>query len=236
MTKATLLSKLLCRTLGVALDALKGGFPAVVRLETTNACNARCVICPHRTMHRPIAWMDETLFARLIDECAASGCREVHLHNFGEPLLDKRPPAKPWQGRFEAACPFEPVKLGLKAGDRVTIEIPERSTLAAALLLLFVPLVLLFGGTLLGNINGLNISVGYLGLLVLPAVVLGGLNSVPGAIVGGIAIGVMQNLCGAYLDQYFPGGVKEIAPFAFMAIFLLFKPYGLWGWERIERV
>jgi branched-chain amino acid transport system permease protein len=92
------------------------------------------------------------------------------------------------------------------------------------------------GGTLLGNINGLNISVGYLGLLVLPAVVLGGLNSVPGAIVGGIIIGILQNLCGAYLDRYFPGGVKEIAPFAFMAVFLLFKPYGLWGWERIERV
>jgi branched-chain amino acid transport system permease protein len=92
------------------------------------------------------------------------------------------------------------------------------------------------GGTLLGNINGLNISVGYLGLLVLPAVVLGGLNSVPGAIVGGIIIGVLQNLAGAYLDKYFPGGVKEIAPFVFMVIFLLFKPYGLWGWERIERV
>jgi branched-chain amino acid transport system permease protein len=92
------------------------------------------------------------------------------------------------------------------------------------------------GGTLLGNINGLNISVGYLGLLVLPAVVFGGLNSVPGAIVGGIVIGILENLSGAYLDKYFPGGVKEIAPFAFMAVFLLFKPYGLWGWERIERV
>ena len=92
------------------------------------------------------------------------------------------------------------------------------------------------GGTLLGNINGLNISVGYLGLLVLPAVVLGGLNSIPGAIVGGIIIGILQNFCGAYLDRYFPGGVKEIAPFVFMAVFLLFKPYGLWGWERIERV
>ncbi len=92
------------------------------------------------------------------------------------------------------------------------------------------------GGTLLGNINGLNISVSYLGLLVLPVVVLGGLNSVPGAIVGGIIIGLLQNFCGAYLDKYFPGGVKEIAPFAFMAVFLLFKPYGLWGWERIERV
>jgi branched-chain amino acid transport system permease protein len=92
------------------------------------------------------------------------------------------------------------------------------------------------GGTLLGNINGLNISVGYLGLLVLPAVVLGGLNSVPGAIMGGMIIGVLQNLAGAYLDKYFPGGVKEVAPFVFMAVFLLFKPYGLWGWERIERV
>jgi len=92
------------------------------------------------------------------------------------------------------------------------------------------------GGTLLGNINGLNISVGFLSLLVLPAVVLGGLNSIPGAIVGGIVIGVLQNFCGAYLDRYFPGGVKEIAPFVFMAVFLFFKPYGLWGWERIERV
>jgi branched-chain amino acid transport system permease protein len=92
------------------------------------------------------------------------------------------------------------------------------------------------GGALLGNINGINISVGYLGLLVLPAVVLGGLNSVPGAIAGGIIIGLLQNLSGTYLDQYFPGGVKEIVPFAFMAVFLLFKPYGLWGWERIERV
>lgn len=92
------------------------------------------------------------------------------------------------------------------------------------------------GGTLLGNINGLNISVGYLGLLVLPAVVLGGLNSIPGAIVGGIAIGLLQNFSGVYLDRYFPGAVKEVAPFAFMAIFLLFKPHGLWGWERIERV
>ena len=96
------------------------------------------------------------------------------------------------------------------------------------------------GGTLLGNINGLNISVGYLGLLVLPVVVLGGLNSIPGAIVGGIIIGCLQNFSGAYLDpllhKIFPGGVKEVAPFLFMAVFLLFKPYGLWGWERIERV
>ncbi|MGH8431120.1 MAG: branched-chain amino acid ABC transporter permease, partial [Solimonas sp.] len=92
------------------------------------------------------------------------------------------------------------------------------------------------GGTLLGNINGLNISVGYLGLLVLPAVVLGGLNSVPGAIVGGIAIGVLQNLSDAYIGPLTQGGVKEIAPFVFMIAVLLIRPYGLWGWVRIERV
>ncbi|RLB25631.1 MAG: branched-chain amino acid ABC transporter permease [Deltaproteobacteria bacterium] len=92
------------------------------------------------------------------------------------------------------------------------------------------------GGALLGNINGVTVSVGYLGLLVLPAVVLGGLNSIPGAVVGGITIGILQNFAGTYLDAYFPGGVKDIFPFVFMAIFLLFMPYGLWGWIKIERM
>jgi branched-chain amino acid transport system permease protein len=92
------------------------------------------------------------------------------------------------------------------------------------------------GGALLGNINGVTVSVGYLGLLVLPAVVLGGLNSVPGAIVGGLLIGVLQNFAGTYLDAYFPGGVKDVFPFAFMTLFLLFMPYGIWGWVKIERM
>ncbi|MFH0825495.1 MAG: branched-chain amino acid ABC transporter permease [Pseudomonadota bacterium] len=93
------------------------------------------------------------------------------------------------------------------------------------------------GGTLLGNINGLNYSVSLLGLLVLPVVVFGGLNSIPGAIVGGMVIGVLENFAGGYLEQiHFFAGSKEIAPFVFMVVFLLVKPYGLWGWERIERV
>lgn len=99
------------------------------------------------------------------------------------------------------------------------------------------------GGSLLGNINGINISIGFLGLLVLPAVVIGGMNSVPGAIIGGIIIGVLQNFAGGYLDtltiagvKIFPGGVKDIFPFVVMTLVLLVKPYGLFGWERIERV
>jgi branched-chain amino acid transport system permease protein len=100
------------------------------------------------------------------------------------------------------------------------------------------------GGTLLGNINGLNYSVSGLGLLVLPVVVFGGLNSVPGAIVGGLTIGVLENLSDGGLtflkivlpSPWWPVTIKEVAPFVFMVIFLLFKPFGLWGWERIERV
>jgi sulfatase maturation enzyme AslB (radical SAM superfamily) len=87
---STLPSRVLCRIVSSALDVARGRFPPVVRLETTNACNARCIICPHREMRRPIAAMDSGLYARLIDECAAEGCRELHLHNFGEPLLDKQ--------------------------------------------------------------------------------------------------------------------------------------------------
>jgi branched-chain amino acid transport system permease protein len=100
------------------------------------------------------------------------------------------------------------------------------------------------GGTVLGNINGLNYSVSMLGLMVLPVVVFGGLNSIPGAIVGGITIGVLQNISDGGLTflkiyvpwNYWPVSIKEVAPFIFMVIFLLFKPFGLWGWERIERV
>jgi branched-chain amino acid transport system permease protein len=99
------------------------------------------------------------------------------------------------------------------------------------------------GGALLGNINGVNVSVGYLGLLVLPAVVMGGLNSVPGAIVGGLLVGLLQNFAGGYLDNLtiagfniIPGGAKDVFPFIVMTVALLFKPYGLFGWQRIERV
>ncbi len=85
-----LTSKAACRVVGGGYDLATGRFPAVVRIETTNACNARCTICPHGEIQRPIARIDDDLFTKLIDECADSGCKEVHLHNFGEPLLDKR--------------------------------------------------------------------------------------------------------------------------------------------------
>lgn len=92
------------------------------------------------------------------------------------------------------------------------------------------------GGVLLGNINGINISVANFGLRVFPVVILGGLDSIPGAIVGGFTIGIIENLASGYLDPYFGGGVREVAAFVVLVIILMIKPYGLFGLERIERV
>ena len=92
------------------------------------------------------------------------------------------------------------------------------------------------GGVLVGNINGINIALADFGLKVFPAVILGGLESIGGAIIGGLTIGILENIMGAYLDVYLGGGVKEVAPFIVLIIILMIKPYGLFGIEEIERV
>src|SRR2546428_8111280 len=70
-------------------------------------------------------------------------------------------------------------------------------------------------GIILGSVRGGgDFSLADLGLKVFPVVILGGLDSVMGAIVGGVLIGVFENLSGGYLDPLFGGGVKEVAPFA----------------------
>ncbi|HDL78824.1 MAG TPA: branched-chain amino acid ABC transporter permease, partial [Bacteroidetes bacterium] len=92
------------------------------------------------------------------------------------------------------------------------------------------------GGIIIGNINGVNVSLSAIGLNVFPVVILGGLDSIPGAIVGGLVIGILENLAGGYLDPFFGGGVKEIFPFLILVLVLMVKPYGLFGLERIERV
>jgi len=86
----SLSSQVVCRSVGRVYDLMLGQFPPVVRIETTNACNARCTICPHKEMRRSVQQMDDSLYTRIIDECAEWRCGEVHLHNFGEPLLDPR--------------------------------------------------------------------------------------------------------------------------------------------------
>lgn len=97
-------------------------------------------------------------------------------------------------------------------------------------------LVSAVGGILVGNINGINITLADFGLKVFPAVILGGLESIGGAIIGGLTIGVLENFMGSYLDNFLGGGVKEVAPFIVLILILMVKPYGLFGIKEIERV
>ncbi len=92
------------------------------------------------------------------------------------------------------------------------------------------------GGILIGNINGVNSSLSSFGLKVFPAVILGGLDSIPGAIIGGVIIGVLEALAGIYIDPLVEGGSKEVVPFIVLVIVLMIKPYGLFGTEEIEKV
>jgi branched-chain amino acid transport system permease protein len=93
------------------------------------------------------------------------------------------------------------------------------------------------GGVLLGGVRGgVDGAFALFGLKVIPVVILGGLDSVAGAIVGGVVMGVLENLAGGYLDPILGGGVKEVAPFVALVAILTVRPYGLFGKVKIERV
>jgi len=93
------------------------------------------------------------------------------------------------------------------------------------------------GGVLIGNINGINSSLYHFGLKVFPATILGGLDSILGAALGGMIIGILENLSDGFCKTYLNlSGVKEVAPYIFLVIILMIKPYGLFGTKEIERV
>lgn len=93
------------------------------------------------------------------------------------------------------------------------------------------------GGIILGNINGINAQLGHLGLKVFPAVILGGLDSLLGAALGGLIIGVLENVCDGAAKEFLGlGGFKDVAAFIFLVLILMIKPYGLFGAREIERV
>lgn len=91
-------------------------------------------------------------------------------------------------------------------------------------------------GIFLANVMVVNIGLTFTAISAFPAIILGGLESIPGAIIGGLAIGVIENLAGGYLDQIIGGGVKDVTPFVILFLILMFKPYGLFGKKEIERV
>lgn len=88
------------------------------------------------------------------------------------------------------------------------------------------------GGIMLANIVGVSQDVAYVGLRVFPVVILGGLDSVPGAILGGAIIGLLESYTAGYLGH----GLNLIVPFVVLVVVLMVRPYGLFGKEIIERV
>ncbi|MBN1227416.1 MAG: branched-chain amino acid ABC transporter permease [Deltaproteobacteria bacterium] len=94
-------------------------------------------------------------------------------------------------------------------------------------------LVCAMSGIVLGIINGINVhEVSAIGLKVFPVVILGGLDSIGGAIIGGLIIGLLETFTGGYISS----GLREVIPYIALIIILLIRPYGLFGLVEIERV
>jgi len=92
------------------------------------------------------------------------------------------------------------------------------------------------GGVLWGNMLGVDVNLALVGFKVFPVVILGGLDSIPGAIIGGLIVGIVENVAAGYVDPYVGGGTKDFAPYVLMIIALMVRPYGIFGKKIIERI
>jgi len=94
-------------------------------------------------------------------------------------------------------------------------------------------LVCAISGIILGIMSGINVhNLSHMGLKVFPVVILGGLESIGGAIIGGLIIGILETFTGGYIST----SLKEVVPYIVLVFILLVKPYGLFGLVEIERV
>jgi len=97
-------------------------------------------------------------------------------------------------------------------------------------------IVALVAGVIWGSKLGVQFSLSLVALKALPVVILGGLTSIPGAIVGGLIIGVGEKLSEIYIGPMFGGGVEIWFAYVLALAFLLFRPQGLFGEKIIDRV
>jgi len=92
-------------------------------------------------------------------------------------------------------------------------------------------------GVVIGMVNGVSSALSFFGIKVFPATILGGLDSIVGAIVGGLIIGVLENFAEFVDSQWLQlGNLYQIVPFYVLVIILMIKPYGLFGTKDIERI
>ena len=92
------------------------------------------------------------------------------------------------------------------------------------------------GGIVWGTMLGVDNQLALVGLKVFPVVILGGLDSIIGAVIGGLIVGIVENFAAGYLDPYVGGGTKDFAPYVLMILVLMIRPEGMFGRRRIERV
>lgn len=92
-------------------------------------------------------------------------------------------------------------------------------------------------GVVVGIVNGVSAALSFFGIKVFPAVILGGLDSIIGAVVGGLIIGLLENLA-EYVDGQWLhlGNLYQVVPFYVLVVILMVRPYGLFGTAKIERV
>ena len=91
-------------------------------------------------------------------------------------------------------------------------------------------------GVAWGTRLGVQFSLGYIAYKSLPVLIIGGIDSVPGAIIAGLIVGAGENLAEVFIGPYVGGGIQTFFPYLLALLVLYFKPYGLFGKEIIERV
>jgi branched-chain amino acid transport system permease protein len=92
------------------------------------------------------------------------------------------------------------------------------------------------GGILISSIGSISIGLVHTGLQAFSVVILGGLDSLLGAIIAGPIIGLSETIGSGYLTPLTWPGIREVIPFIIIIIVMFIKPYGLFGEERIERI
>lgn len=136
---------------------------------------------------------------------------------------------------------FTKIGLAMRAtaeDEQVTRSLGIKATTVYALVWAIACVVGVIAGVLLGGVSGVSPPLSEIGLKALAVVILGGMDSIGGAIFAGIILGILENLAAGYLDPLMPsgGGLASVFPFIVMLAVLIVKPHGLFGLKRIERV
>jgi branched-chain amino acid transport system permease protein len=102
-------------------------------------------------------------------------------------------------------------------------------------------LVAAMAGIFLADQSFVRLSMSHTGIKAMSAAILGGMESIRGAVVGGLLVGIVEGLAANYLSGAVIGGfhfgdIKEVAAFAIMIVVLMIRPQGIFGSEKVERV